>query len=169
MVRIEKILTETTGTLPPAKMEMLRLPFDLRQKSRQQAQFDSGETVQLFLPHGTRLKDGDLLETTDGRVAVVKATPERVLVVTADSTIGLARLAYHLGNRHTPVELGEGYLRLEYDSVLEEMLRGLGGKVEERSEPFEPEQGAYGGGHQHDIDEKGKRERAQEVFHGRDS
>ncbi len=164
MIRIEKVLAE--GRTPPAvNMETLRLPFGLRQKSRQQAQFDSGEAVQLFLPHGTRLKDGDLLEITDGRVAIVKATPERVLVVTADTATGLARLAYHLGNRHTPVELGEGYLRLEYDSVLEEMLRRLGGKVEERLEPFEPEPGAYGGGHRHDIDEQGERELAQHVFH----
>jgi urease accessory protein len=61
----------------------------------------------------------------------------------------LARAAYHLGNRHVPVEVGDGYLRIAVDHVLEEMLRKLGARVSTLESPFEPEAGAYAGGHGH--------------------
>jgi len=126
----------------------LKLPFDSRQKSRLRTKLVSGEEVALLLPRGEILRGGDLVTASDGRVIEVVAEPEKLLHVEADS---LPRIAYHLGNRHVPVQVGEGFLRIAEDHVLEEMLKKLGAKVSEVEAPFEPEAGAYAGGqHQHD-------------------
>jgi urease accessory protein len=126
----------------------LKLPFDSRQKSRLKTKLVSGEEVGLMLPRGEILRGGDLVTASDGRVIEVLAEPEKLLHIEADS---LPRIAYHLGNRHVPVQVGEGFLRIAADHVLEEMLKKLGAKVREVEAPFEPEAGAYAGGqHQHD-------------------
>lgn len=126
----------------------LQLPFESRQKSRLKTRLVSGEEVELVLPRGEILRGGDLVTASDGRVIEVVAEPEKLLHIESDS---LARLAYHLGNRHVPVQVGERFLRIAADHVLEEMLRKLGAKVSEVEAPFEPEAGAYAGGHhQHD-------------------
>jgi urease accessory protein len=127
----------------------LRLPFEARQKSRLRARLVSGDEVALVLPRGERLRGGDLLVASDGRVIEVLAEPERVLHVECATPAALARAAYHLGNRHVPVEVGEGYLRIAADHVLEEMLKGLGASLTAIEAPFEPEAGAYAGGHRH--------------------
>jgi len=96
------------------------------------------------------LRGGDLVQASDGRVIEVVAEPEALLHVTCGSPAALARAAYHLGNRHVPVQVGEGYLRLAADHVLEAMLKGLGATVTPINAPFEPEAGAYAsGGHHH--------------------
>ena len=136
----------------PKGRSRLVLSFDRRQKSRQPVRLEDGEEAQLLLPRGTALRDGDVLETQDGGRIVVIAAPQHVLDVTADTPFALIRAAYHLGNRHTPLQLGNGFLRLENDPVLKEMLLGLGVSVEEKQEPFEPEAGAYSGGHWHGHD-----------------
>jgi urease accessory protein len=164
MIRIE-ILFSGSHAEACTPTDTLLLPFDRRGKSRQLVQLASGETAQLLLPHGTRLKEGDLLSGSNGEVIVVKAAAQRVLVVTADSEIQLTRIAYHLGNRHTPVQIEERVLVLEEDPVLAEMIVGLGGHVEKRDRPFEPEPGAYGGGHRHGTDDDSEREIAQRVYH----
>lgn len=128
----------------------LRLPFELRQKSRLRARLDSGEDVALLLPRGEILRGGDLLAASDGRVIEVIAAPEKLLHVACGTPAQLARCAYHLGNRHVPVEVGEGYLRLAADHVLEQLLKKLGAEVSAIEAPFEPEPGAYAGGHRHD-------------------
>jgi urease accessory protein len=125
----------------------LRLPFEQRQKSRLKTQLVSGEDVALMLPRGEILRGGDLVTASDGRVIEVVAEPERLLHVEAES---LAKVAYHLGNRHVAVQVGEGFLRIAADHVLEEMVKKLGAKVRGVEAPFEPEAGAYAGGHQHD-------------------
>jgi len=127
----------------------LELPFELRQKSRLRAALVSGEPVALMLARGEVLRGGDLLVAADGRIVQVVAQPERVLHVECDSPQALTRAAYHLGNRHVPVEVGNGYLRIAADHVLAEMLRGLRARVTEISAPFEPEAGAYANGHRH--------------------
>ena len=127
----------------------LRLAFDQRQKSRLRARLASGEEVALLLPRGTLLRGGDLVGASDGRVIEVVAEPERVLHVECASPVELARCAYHLGNRHVPVQLGEGWLRIAADHVLAEMLAKLGARVTPIEAPFEPEAGAYSGGHHH--------------------
>ena len=129
----------------------LKLPFESRQKSRLKARLVSGEEVGLVLPRGEILRGGDLVTASDGRVIEIVAEQEKLLHV---ETGELAKAAYHLGNRHVPVEVGEGYLRIAEDHVLEEMLKKLGAKVSHVQAPFEPEAGAYAGGH-HQHDEMG--------------
>jgi urease accessory protein len=131
----------------------LTLDFDARRKSRLAATLDSGEEVALVLPRGTVLCDGDVLVAQDGGLVRVVAAAETVLMVTARDRLTLTRAAYHLGNRHTPVEVGADYLKLEYDPVLADMLKRIGALVEQVTLPFQPESGAYGGGHKHGHDE----------------
>lgn len=127
------------------------LPFDLRQKSRLRVRLESGLEAALMLARGSILRGGDRLLTGDGRIVRVVAADEPVLHVTAADAQQLMRAVYHLANRHVPLQIGDGWLRLEQDHVLEDMLRGLGMNVERRHAPFEPEAGAYGGerGHVH--------------------
>ena len=125
----------------------LQLPFESRQKSRLRAKLDSGEEVALMLPRGEVLRGGDLVTASDGRVIEVLAQAEKLLHVECAGPVELARVAYHLGNRHVPVEVGEGYLRIADDHVLAAMLKKLGAGVSPIEAPFEPEAGAYGGGH----------------------
>ncbi|HKQ31104.1 MAG TPA: urease accessory protein UreE [Burkholderiales bacterium] len=129
------------------------LPFELRQKSRLRAKLESGEEAALLLPRGEILRGGDKVSSTDGRVFEVVAAPEKLLHVICATPTELARAAYHLGNRHIAVQVGDGFLRLSEDHVLEQMLRGLGATVAHVEAPFEPEAGAYGGGHHHHGDE----------------
>ncbi|RFU46049.1 urease accessory protein UreE [Paraburkholderia sp. DHOC27] len=132
---------------------VLTLDFDARRKSRLAATLDNAEEVALLLPRGTVLRDGDVLVAQDGRLVRVVAAAESVLMVRARDVLTLTRAAYHLGNRHTPVEVGADYLKLEYDPVLADMLKRIGASVEQASAPFQPESGAYGGGHKHGHDE----------------
>jgi len=128
------------------------LTLDERRRSRLRLTLDDGREAALLLPRGSALRDGDLLRDDDGEIVVVRAASESLSVaVTADPHL-LLRGAYHLGNRHVPVELGEGWLAYEHDHVLDDMVRGLGLAVETRRAPFEPEGGAFshdGGGHAH--------------------
>src|SRR5689334_19680182 len=96
----------------------LQLPFELRQKSRLRTKLVSGEDAWLMLPRGEILRGGDLLAATDGRVVEVVAEPERVLHIECADADELARAAYHLGNRHVPVQVGNGFLRIAADHVL---------------------------------------------------
>jgi urease accessory protein len=145
---------------PPAKLAAslvaraptLTLAYDARCKSRLAATLDTGEEVALVLPRGTVLADGDVLVADDGALVRVAAAAEAVLVVRSRDALLLTRAAYHLGNRHTPVEIGIDYLKLEADPVLETMLTRLGVSVERATLPFHPEAGAYGGGHRHGHD-----------------
>ena len=130
----------------------LTLPFEQRQKSRLRTRLDSGAEVGLFLPRGTVLRHGDRLRAADGRVVEVRAAPETVSTSRTDDPLLLARAAYHLGNRHVALQLGPGWLRYLHDHVLDGMVRELGLEVIGEQAPFEPEAGAYGGGHHHGHD-----------------
>jgi urease accessory protein len=143
----------------------LELPFDSRQKSRLRAKLASGEEVALMLPRGEILRGGDLVTASDGRVIEIVAVPEKLLHIESSS---LAKAAYHLGNRHVPVQVGESFLRIAEDHVLEEMLSKLGAKVSHVEAPFEPEAGAYAGGHQHQHDEMGHGGKIHEFGHDHD-
>jgi urease accessory protein len=120
------------------------LSFEQRQKSRLRAKLESGEEVALVLPRGNVLRGGDMVQTTDGRAIEIVAAPEKLLHIESSS---LARIAYHLGNRHVAVQIGDGFLRIAEDHVLEDMLRRLGARVSHVEAPFEPEAGAYGHHH----------------------
>jgi urease accessory protein len=136
----------------------LVLPFDLRIRSRLRTRLASGEEAVLRTERGAILRGGECLQSDDGRVVRIVAAPEKVMHVTCADQFELTRAAYHLGNRHVPVQIGNGFLRIAADHVLSGMLLGLGAKVEELEAPFEPESGAYGGGHgHHDENEHGGR------------
>jgi urease accessory protein len=132
--------------------DTLELPFDLRQKSRLRVKLASGNEAALFLTRGIILRGGDLLKSADGLVVQIMAAQEPVYNVIAPTARDLMCAAYHLGNRHVPLQIGDGWLRLEQDYVLRDMLLGLGMQVSEVNAPFEPEAGAYGGGHRHGDD-----------------
>ena len=131
----------------------LLLPYDQREKSRLRATLLSGEDVAVFTVRGTVLRNGDLLRGDDGRVVKINAAKEATYRVEASSPHQLLRCAFHLGNRHTQAQVGDGFLRIRKDPVLKEMLEGLGALVVEEEASFEPESGAYGGGHHHHGDD----------------
>jgi urease accessory protein len=143
----------------------LKLPFDLRQKSRLRTKLVDGEDAWLLLQRGDILRGGDKLLANDGRVVEVVSEIEDVLNVECANAMALARAAYHLGNRHVPVQVGDGFLRIAADHVLAEMLKGLGAILTAMQAPFEPEAGAYGGaGHHHHSDEGGHAGRIHEYI-----
>jgi len=125
------------------------LDFDLRQKSRLRVILKSGREAALKMVRGSILRGGDFLQSDCGVIIKVIAAPQSMMKVTAHTTLALNRAAYHLGNRHVPLQIGDGWLLLEQDSVLKQMLLGLGVEVTDLQAPFEPESGAYGGGHHH--------------------
>ncbi|WP_281784657.1 urease accessory protein UreE [Sinimarinibacterium flocculans] len=138
----------------------LVLSFAERSRSRLRSVLDDGTDVGVLLPRGTVLRGGDLLRAETGEVVRVRAAIEPLYRVTAceddaDPRFSLLRAAYHLGNRHVPLMLAPQALHLEQDPVLREMLQRLGLIVAECVAPFEPESGAYGGGHRHDHDAQG--------------
>ena len=159
----------------------LALPYELREKSRLRATLSTGEEVALFLERGTVLRGGDCLKGDDGRVVRVVAAPEAVLEVECHDADEFARCAYHLGNRHTPVQIigrkddGHYALRIRADHVLADMLAGLGAHSAEVMAPFEPETGAYSnhavghshaGGHDHDHGQEHHRGHGHDIHPG---
>ena len=139
MLSITEILTN-----PATPQATLTLPFDLRQKSRLRVTLDDGREAGLVLERGTLLRGGDLLRADDGTVIAVRAAPEAVSTACADDPVLLLRAAYHLGNRHIAVQVGDHWLRYLHDHVLDHMLEQLGLRVQAEQVAFEPEAGAYG-------------------------
>ncbi|MEZ5728075.1 MAG: urease accessory protein UreE [Burkholderiaceae bacterium] len=160
-----KILTRRIGRgdigdpVPSEPVGEVALPFEKRQRSRQRIVLgtgaQAGTAFGVELPRGTVLRDGDLIATADGTTVRVIAAPESLLQADAADASQLARLAYHLGNRHVSLQIGPGWLRLQADHVLGQMVEGLGARVVAVEAPFEPESGAYShevggaGGHGH--------------------
>ena len=139
----------------------VELDWDIRQKSRFAACDSQGRELAVFLPRGQAVRGGDVLVAEDGSLIRVLAAPQKVLRITAcaehGSPFDLMRAAYHLGNRHVPIELQPDHLKIEPDHVLADMLRSMHMSVVEADLPFEPEGGAYGGhvsndGHEHSHD-----------------
>jgi urease accessory protein len=126
----------------------LSLTAEERMRSRHHFVADQGQDLYLRLPRGTVLRHGDILQSETGdRVVRIIAKPEPVMTVTAAIPLDLLRAAYHLGNRHIPLEITATYLRLSSDPVLKSMLEQLGLVVADDVLPFQPETGAYG--HRH--------------------
>ncbi len=135
----------------------VELDWDVRQKSRFPVTDSTGRQLGVFLSRGTVLRGGDVLVAEDGSLVLVLAAPQSVLRITPCSEHGspfdLTRAAYHLGNRHVPIELRPEYLQIEPDHVLADMLRAMHLSVQALDAPFEPEGGAYAsGGHAHSHD-----------------
>ena len=149
------LLVRRKITPQPGADAVLALPFELRQKSRLRTAVEDGEEIGLFLDRGTLLRGGDWLVADDGRVVRVVAADEDLQEARCTDADGLARVAWHLGNRHAAVEVGAGWLRFAADEVLAAMLRGLGATVTRVRAPFEPEGGAYAGGpHAHTAESR---------------
>ncbi len=123
--------------------QTLFLPYALRQKSRFRTCLDNGEELGFFLSRGEVLRDGDLVEDETGRLIEVRAQPEPVSSVLADDPWLFARICYHLGNRHVPLQIERQCARYLTDHVLDRMVSALGGTVKHEQAAFEPEQGAY--------------------------
>lgn len=139
-------LTQRKPPNPDAVVSFnLALTAEERTRSRHRFETEDGQVVFLRLPRGTVLRDGDILQDeTDGSVIRIIAKSEQVLTVFASTPLLLMRAAYHLGNRHVPVEITASYLRLSPDSVLRTMLEQLGLEIIDEVAPFQPELGAYG-------------------------
>lgn len=145
-------------TTAPAT-DSVALGYDERKRSRLKVTLTSGIEAGIFLERGDHLHGGDKLVAEDGSTVVeILAAPENLIEAIADSPLLFARAAYHLGNRHVPVQIlpteSGGKLRFQADHVLADMARGLGCTVGETEAPFQPESGAYGGGHHHHGDEE---------------
>lgn len=128
--------------------DRVALPYDQRKRSRVRVTLASGREAGIFLERGDQLRHGDRLTTEDGGLVVeIEAAPEALIEAEADSPLRLAQAAYHLGNRHVPVQIlptaGGGRLRFQADPVLAELVRGLGCRVCPTQAPFQPEAGAY--------------------------
>ncbi len=126
------------------------LAYAERQKSRLRIVLDSGEEAGIVLAHGTKLRAGDVLASPDGAQLRIAAALEPVSTVAAGNARDLARICYHLGNRHVPLQIGDGWARYERDHVLDAMVAGLGFTVIHEQATFEPESGAYAQSHAHD-------------------
>ena len=127
----------------------LTLDYGQRSKSRLRAALDQGGDAGIFLPRGSIMNDGDCLTGEHGQTVKIIAAAERVSEASCRDALRFARACYHLGNRHVPLQILPQRLRYQKDQVLDEMMRELGLRVETRELPFEPEPGAYHGGHRH--------------------
>ncbi len=159
MLTANKLMPQGRGLAPVLlkRAATIELDWDVRQKSRFDATDSQGRQIGVFLPRGTAVRGGDVLVAEDGSLVRVIAAPQAVLRITHCTAHGtpfdLTRAAYHLGNRHVPIELKPDHLKIEPDHVLADMLRSMHLIVVAVDEAFEPEGGAYGshgGGHGHD-------------------
>jgi urease accessory protein len=157
MIQISKLMPQGAGLAPVLikRASTVELDWDVRQKSRFDCIDSSGRSLGVFLPRGTVVRGGDMLVAEDGSLVRVIAAPQAVLKITHCSAHGspfdLTRAAYHLGNRHVQIELRPDHLKIEPDHVLADMLRAMHLIVNEVTEAFEPENGAYSshGSHSH--------------------
>jgi urease accessory protein len=156
MLKTSKLIPQGAGLASALlkRATALELDWDTRQKSRFEATDSAGRALGVFLPRGTVVRGGDVLVADDGSLVRVVAAPQAVLKITHCTKHGtpydLIRAAYHLGNRHVPIELKPDHLKIEPDHVLADMLRAMHLIVHAVDEAFEPENGAYAsGGHAH--------------------
>jgi urease accessory protein len=145
MVEVHEIATEGEPT------DRLALTWEARRKSRLRAVTVGGLEVGLFLPRGTALFDGDLVRASDGTLIRVEAAREDVSTVSSPDAVLLARVAYHLGNRHVRTQVGPGYIRYRHDRAIDELVRKLGATITDEELPFEPERGTKDHAHDHDL------------------
>jgi urease accessory protein len=170
MIQASKLMPQGAGLAPVLlkRAATVELDWDVRQKSRFDATDSLGRHIGVFLPRGTVVRGGDVLVGEDGSLIRVLAAAQAVLLITPCAEHGtpfdLTRAAYHLGNRHVPIELQTDHLKIEPDHVLADMLRAMHLTVRAQDASFEPEGGAYGAhghtanghghmhGHDHDHD-----------------
>ena len=127
----------------------LTVTWDLRQRSRFRARLDDGREVGVVLPRGGVLRNGDRLASDCGLEVEIRAAAETLTEARTPDPGLFARACYHMGNRHVPLQVGPGWMRFQPDHVLGAMLQALGLELATVETPFDPEAGAYGGGHAH--------------------
>jgi urease accessory protein len=125
-------------------IDTLTLDREARYRRRIAMTTDRGHKFLLDLPEATYLAHGDVLELSNGGLVKVQAAPEPLLEIHAHDPLALARIAWHIGNRHTPAEITADAIYIKPDHVLAEMVEGLGAHVHHVQRAFEPEGGAYG-------------------------
>lgn len=130
----------------------VELTSDQRERGRLKLVSTGGEEVRVFLERGKPLNVGEYLKSTDGKIVQVQGAVEEVAHASCENWHTFARACYHLGNRHTKIEVGERWLKIKPDHVLEEMLLLLGLEVTHEQAVFNPESGAYAHGHHHHHD-----------------
>ncbi len=136
-----------------AALDSVTLPFLDRHRRRIRLVAESGAPFLLDLARAQRLTEGDGLELDDGGYLRVRSACEPVIEIAAETPGDLLRIAWHLGNRHLPLQAMEGRLRIRDDHVIADMVAGLGGQITRLDAPFDPEIGAYAGvahSHHHD-------------------
>jgi urease accessory protein len=149
MLTASKIMPQGASLAPVLlkRATSVELDWDIRQKSRFDATDSANRQLGVFLPRGTLVRGGDVLVVEDGSLVKVIARAQQVLFITIEAGHGspfdLIRAAYHLGNRHVPIELKPDHLKIEPDHVLADMLRAMHLTVTEAEVAFEPEGGAY--------------------------
>lgn len=171
MRRLTRVVSETAPAARRSSSETvgptLTIGYEDRRRSRWRACLDDGAEVAILLPYGIVLRDGDSIwDEATGEVVAIRAAPETLSVARTDDPHLLTRAAYHLGNRHVPLQISPGRLAYQHDHVLDRLVRELGLDLMVISAPFEPEAGGYkhGGnqdapthahrqGHEHDHDE----------------
>jgi urease accessory protein len=141
-------LIERLGPIEASRAsDTLTLPFELRMRGRLKAQTDDGQEVGLFLDRGPVLRDGEGLEADSGEIVIIRAADEPVVTARIEAGLPLAKLCYHLGNRHVALAIGAdgegGWVRFPPDHVLEELAERLGAAIHHHQAPFDPEPGAY--------------------------
>ena len=146
LVRAHRVISAASS--PPAVIDdVVELTYDERHRRRIRMTSAKGRAFLLDLPKAIALAEGDVLVLEDGSAVRVRATPEPVVDIHADSAHRLTVIAWHVGNRHWPMQVLEKGLRIRFDPVLVSMIEGLGGNVTEHDAPFQPEGGAYA--HEH--------------------
>src|SRR5262245_52307285 len=122
---------------------VVTLDFEARHRRRTRLTTDQGEDVLLHLPKAVAMADGDGLQLEDRRWLKIQAAAELVIEIRHRDPNQLVRLAWHLGNRHLPIEFRNQALRIQPDHVIEDMLYGFGAELAKVQAPFQPEGGAY--------------------------
>ena len=135
------------------EVDQVLIDYDRRHRRRILLRTEGGNSVLIDLAQAVRLRNGDGLVLADGGIVRVCARAEKLLEIHAHDDGDLVRIAWHLGNRHLPVQLLGEHIRIRADHVIEEMILLLGGHVEMIEAPFDPEAGAYAGGHAHFTDD----------------
>jgi urease accessory protein len=130
-------------------VETLTLDHEDRNRRRVSLKGDGGREILLDLDKPTALNDGDAVKLEDGSLVLIKAAPQSLLEIRAENPLRLMRVAWHIGNRHTPAEITTDAIYIENDHVLAEMIRGQGCAMSVVERPFQPERGAYDHGHDH--------------------
>ncbi len=171
MIKLTKKITPTESAYlevsQDENIKILYMNLDMRIRSRQRAVLEDGQEVGLFLERGSLIRGGDILINDASEKVKVLAADECVSTVYSDDALMLAKAAYHLGNRHVPLQIEQGWLRYQHDHVLDDMIQRMGLRIEVSHAPFEPEAGAYQqqGQHTHSHDHSHEREESHNHAH----